>query len=373
MFKRSMFKRLSGSFLLAAFAGAAFAQSTFAQSNRWELGHPDAKLMIGIDLKGLRESAAGRAFSEQMKAQAPQTGPAAIGMGFLNQVDRIFISSPALPPVKMAEKAASGKTHAPAAAATNPPFLMMVEGTLPLQQLLAFLPGTSHRYHEVEIFRGSKANDASLAMLDMRTILVGDAKSVEGAIDRRGKALPVPSALLKRAEALASTHEIWIIASDSLSKFQPQGSDASNALASKIASQIKGLDMALSVRDGIELQLAVATENETVANQMAQMLSGQLSLAMLTQTADPWAADMAKRLHVDTEGAHVRVSFALTADEFAEQLRKSQTMMTARAGVGAHGADVQTSSEPAKPQPKPVPGKVKIYGLDEGVKEIQLH
>ena len=356
---------LTGTLLLAT--------SGFAQTNTWEFGHPDAKLMMGIDLKGLRESAAGKAVRDQWKAQPEQIGPAALAMGFLEQVDRIFISSPALQPVasRTAVKTTPGQRAVPQVAAkNNPPFLMAVEGSLPVQQLLAFLPGTSHRYHDVDIFRGTKTEDASIAALDARTILVGDEKSVESAIDRHGKGLAPASPLLKRAEALAANHEIWIIAEDSLSNFQPQGADGANPLAAKLASQIKGLDMGLSVRDGMQFELALATENEAVASQMAQMMSGPLSAMMLTQSGHPETAEMLKRLHVDTDSAHVRMSFALTADELAQQIKTAQASMAARAQAGTQ----PTAPRPmVRTQPKPAtPGKVKIYGLDEGVKEIQL-
>jgi hypothetical protein len=369
-----MFNRLSASLFVGTLALAASGQ---AQPNSWELGHPDAKLMIGIDLKGLRESAAGQAVREQWKAQPQQIGPAALAMGFLEQVDSIFISSPALSPAvsKTAPRVTPGKAAVKPAVATsnNPPFLVVVEGSLPVEQLLAFLPGTSHRYHEVNIFRGAKATDASIAALDARTIVLGDEKSVLGAIDRRGHAPAVASPLLKRAEALASTHEVWVIAADSLSKFQPQSADGANPLASQMASKIKGVDMGLSVRDGLQFEMSLAAEDAKVAEQMSQLVSSQLSLALLAQANNPQAAEMAKRLHVDADGTSVRMSFALSAEEFAQQVKTAQATMMARAQASAAAPAQETRPQPVKMQPKPTtPGKVRIYGLDEGVKEIQL-
>src|SRR5713226_6164230 len=205
--------------LLLAAVGAA------AQTNTWELGHPDAKLLVGIDLKSLRESAVGQSVRSQWNAQPQQIGPAALALGFLEQIDRIFISSPSLSssPIKTAGKTVGTAATKTTAANENPPFLLVVEGTLPLQQLLAFLPGTAHRYRDIDVYRGAKAGDANMAMLDARTIVLGDEKSVIAAIDRRGHTAPPASSILSRAKALASTHDIWIIAEGSLSKFQPAG------------------------------------------------------------------------------------------------------------------------------------------------------
>jgi hypothetical protein len=353
---------------MLAMASIGMAQTDPTQVNAWELAHPDAKLMIGIDLKSLRESAAGRALSAEWKAQPQQIGPAAVAMGFLQQVDRVFLSSPALGPSKPAPSKIAGKA---AATPVNPPFLMTVEGSLPVQQLLAFLPGTSHRYHEIDIFHGAKATDASIAALDAHTILLGDEKSVLAAIDRRSKTLPQPSPLLKRAQELAATHDVWIIADDSLSNFQPRGTDVSNPLASRLASQIKGLDMGLSVRDGLQFDLSLAAESEAAAAQLSQMFSAQLSLALLAQANNPQAAEMAKRLHIDAEGTHVRASFMLTAEEFAQQVKAMQAAMAARAQAAAQPAAAGRQPTPATPRPV-TPGKIRIYGLDEGVKEIPL-
>jgi hypothetical protein len=344
----------------------ARAAAGMAETNSWDLSHPNAKLLIGIDLKGLRESAPGQLFRAEMKGQPQQLGPAALTLGFMEQIDSVLISSPAL--------ASANKP----AATNNPPFLMVVEGTLPLQQILAFLPGTSHRYHDVEIFRGAKATDTSIAMLDTRTILIGDEKSVLAAIDRRGHPLATLSPLMKRAKALAAAHEIWVIAADSLSKFQPAAAGAASPLMTQIASQIKGLDMGLAVHDGFQVEMNVTTESEALATEMAQLLSTQITAVLQSQAvqspaASAQALEMVKKLHVETLGTDMRLSFALSSDEFAQQLRTAQAHMAERSSRTAAGSAGPVTTQQIKLQPKPAaPGKVKIYGLDEGVREIQL-
>ena len=77
---------------LIAFALAAMASAS-AQTNSWDLAQPDAKVMMGLNLKVLRESAMGEAFRAQMRSQQAQMGPAGMALGFLDQIDRVFISS----------------------------------------------------------------------------------------------------------------------------------------------------------------------------------------------------------------------------------------------------------------------------------------
>lgn len=379
-----MIARLGGASLVLALV---LAPGAWAQTDLWELGHPDAKLLMGIDLKGLRDSAAGQALRSQWNAQPQQLGPAGMAMGFLEQIDRVFISSPSLEP---SAGTVAGKTPGKTpgktlAAPANPPFLAVVEGTLPLQQLLAFLPGTAaHRYHDVDVYRGAKATDASIAMLDARTIVLGDEKSVLGAIDRRGRALPPASAILERAQALAATDQFWLIADTSLSRFEPKGAGIPNQVAEKIASEVKGMDVGMSVRDGFQFEMSLATESDATAAQLSKLLSAQITRAMASVPNNPQAEEMAKRLHVDTDGPRLRLSMAMTSEEVAQQVRGMQAAMAARAaapGAGNAGRQgtVRINGQPISPalvQPAPpqraAPGKVKIYGLDGGVREIQL-
>ena len=82
--------------------GLAAAVSVAAHTNAWELGRPDAKLLMGIDLKSLRESAVGQSIREQMKTQPASTGVQApfqvpfqaMALGLLEQLTGCFCLRP---------------------------------------------------------------------------------------------------------------------------------------------------------------------------------------------------------------------------------------------------------------------------------------
>ena len=323
-----------------------FAATAAAQTNAWELGHPDAKLLLGIDLKSIRESAAWQLFRDQAKTQPPASGMQAIGMGILEQVNHIFVSSPA---------------NSTANAKTNPPFLLAVEGKFPIDQLKPFLQSAPRRFGTADIYRLSKTDSTTLAVMD-GLLLLGDENSVLSAIDRRGHALLPASKLLVRAKALASTNDFWVIADESLSKFRP-ASATSNPLATQFASQIKGLDFGLAVREGFQFELSLATENDAAASQMAQMFATQIQLGLASEPNTPQAAEMVQKLKIDSLGNRVRVSLALSNEELAALLQAEQT---ARMQVAA--AAPQTPRPAARPAK---PGKIVIYGLDDGPREIQ--
>lgn len=332
------------------------AASASAQTNAWDLGHPDAKLMLGINLKNLRESALGQAFRSQMGAQTPQLGPAGMALGFLEQIDRVFLSSPAI-------SSPRSKTAATAAPRENPPFLVIVEGMLPVQQLMAFLPGSLQRYRSVDVFRGAKATDPSIAALDARTMVIGDEKSVLAAIDRRENPVPAASATLTRARELVSTHDFWMLATDDLSKFQP----ANTTFPSALAGEVKGIDIGMAVHDGFQFEMSMTMASETAAAQLMQLVSAQIALA---QAQNPDVVEAVRKLQLGSQGNQIRASISLRKEEFEQQLRNFQA---ARANAGrSSGAPLVPPARPRAPQPPAQPGKIKIYGLDEGVREIPL-
>jgi len=345
---------------------AVAAVSVTAQTNSWELSQPGAKLLMGIDVKSLRESAVGQSIREQMNkipagasgVQSPLQGPMqAMALGFLDQIDRVYASSPG-----------SLTAVGTAGAKNKPPFLLVVEGSFPMGELQPFLKGTPRRYRDADVYRLNPTDVTTVAFIkgaaDSSTLLLGDEKSVLAAIGRRGGALVPASALLKRAQALAATHDFWLIADGPLAGFQPTGTAAGNPLAAQIAAQVKGLDMGLALRDGFQLEVGVAAENDAAAAQMTQLLSTQIQLALLAQPKSPETAEIANKLHISAEGNRMQLSLALTKDEFGQQLLAAQAARM-QAGTTSPVQPVPATSHPAKP------GQITIYGLDGGPRVIQ--
>jgi hypothetical protein len=354
------------------------AVSVTAQTNPWALSQPGAKLLMGVDVKSLRESAVGQAIREQMNkvppsangVQSPLQGPMqAMAAGLLDQVDRVFVSSSGGPPAVFA---ASTKNKAP--------FLLAVEGRFPMGELQPFLKGkTARRYRDADVYRLNPTDVTTFGFIkgaaDSSTLLLGDEASVLAAIDRRGGALVPASALLRRAQTLAATHDFWLITDGPLTGFEPTAAAATNVLAAQLAAQVKSLDMGLALRDGFQLEVSVAVESEAVAAQMTQLLSTQIQTALVAQANDPQAAEIARKLHIAAEGNRMQVSIAMTKDEFVQQLLAAQAAQLRAAQAARAQAATASSSRPTPPpvrQSKPAnPGQMTIYGLAGGPRVIQ--
>lgn len=346
---------------------AAAAVSASAQTNSWELSQPGAKLLMGVDVKSLRESAVGKSIREQMSktqpangAQSPLQGPMqAMAAGLVDQVDRVFVSSSGGPPAVFA---ANGKNKAP--------FVLVVEGRFPMAELQPFLKGkTPRRYRDADVYRLNPTDVTTFAFIkgegDSSTLLLGDEPSVLAAIGRRNGALVPASALLKRAQTLASTHDFWLISDGPLTGFEPTAAARTNVLAAQLAAQVKSLDIGLALRDGFQLEVSVAADNDAVAAQMTQLLTAQIQGALAAQANQQGMAEIAHKLQIAAEGNRMQLSLALTKDEFVQQLQAAQ----------AARAQATATSQPtprAARQPKPAnSGQVTIYGLDGGPRVVQ--
>jgi hypothetical protein len=307
----------------------------------WELGHSDATVLLGADISSFRASQVGQSFNSQMQ-QVQQAGPMMFpftGFQVLGDIDKIFLSSPG-------NKTAGSKE--------NPPFLLVLEGTFPEDHLRLFRSGPVHLYRAIKIYGPSKSTNPSLAIPDEHTILVGDEKSIRDAIDRHGRKTEAPSPLLERAAALAAKNDMWLIARDAISNLQPAG-----VPVSPMAAEVEGVEAGVSARDGFVFDLSIDTKTEAAARQLAQLLSTQMETALATKLDREQSAILMRSFRISSEGNRAALNFSLSKDELEQQMRKMQS------SPGAF-----TSPSPAPAPKSNTPRTVKIYGLDEGVREI---
>jgi hypothetical protein len=329
---------------------------TQANATPWELADPNAKVLIGIDVRGLRESDIGKSISAQMDREtATPPIPFKIpGIELLSDIDSVFISSTGELPAK---KPAAPKT----AASNTPPFLLVASGTFPDDHLRSLLAGKHPSYKAFNIY--GSANGANIAVLDEHTIVFGDTKSIRAAIDRRGlKTVAAVTPVFERAKELAATNDFWMVAKDTASSLKQATG------ANPFTSEIDGLEVGAQLREGLDLDLNLATKTEAAAGMFAQLLSAQIQSAIATKADDPAVAELVKKLQVGSQGNRMTVHLALTQEEMEHSMKVAQA---ARANAGVR----QTATAAPKPQAPPVPAgprKVRIYGLDEGVREITL-
>ena len=108
-----------------------------------------------------------------------------------------------------------------------------------------------------------------------------------------------------------------------------------------------------------------AAKTEAAAQQLAQLLSTQMETALATKLDREQSAILMRSFRINSEGNRMALNFSLSKEEVEQRMREMQT---------SPRAFTSPSPSPA-PAPAPksnTPRTVKIYGLDEGVREIPL-
>jgi hypothetical protein len=325
-----------------------------ARPSKWTLlplAHPDAKLLLGIDWRRVKESPLGPAILKQVQ----QGGHPLLGfLESIENVDRLIVSSPG------------------SAGAAKAPLLVIGEGRFALPKIRAMAKSdgaVSRKYNDVELLVPPNATNADLhfALVDGATILCGDGTSVKGAIDRwlRAEGAEDRNPLFFRATTLASTQEIWAVVTE------PSTSLSSLGIGnSPIAEQIKNLELGLLLGQTLSATLWINTVSEEAADTLSTGLPALLQLAALQYSNQPSLAQLARRLKVINDKGFVKMAVTIDSKLFEQsmtELRAAATPPPTRAMAAP-----STTPQPAITAPPAPSGPrvVRIVGMDDGVKEI---
>jgi hypothetical protein len=388
------------------------ATGAYAADAAWELAPSDAKFMVGVDVRGIRSSSLADSMTEQMRSQMKTQMQMPLAMfplpisELLQDIDSIFVAAngdmaaPARttggkvdstitpnaapgPSPKSAPNA--GPKAAPQATAkatpnTNPAFLVAVTGTFPDEHLRPLLTGPHPSYKGINVYRGTGQNTLCFAVLNEHTLLLGDEKSIYRAIDRHSVGAKAVGPLFARARELAATNDIWMLARDESGALQK-----ATGPGAIFASELQGFEFGLALRDGMNMDFNLATKTEADAQAMSQLFLSQMQTAVAPKMDPQMAEQFWKKVKVGADGPRMRVQIALTKEELAANIRTMQEHKpgdaASRFAVRSPSVEPGTASAPMFPaqpvatiQPvaPPKPRVIKIYGLDDGVREVNL-
>jgi len=319
----------------------------------WRFIQPNAKAIISIDWKHVRQSHVGTMLREKWV----DTNATIPGVEFLNDVDRFLISS--------------GGSDA-GNEASEPPVLIVVRGHFDLpsvRKLLLTHGAKAQAFNSVQVYRpqGKNSKDMAFVLLDPQTIIIGDARSVFAAVDR----IAVPgsaadaSPVLARATVMDATYEVWALittpgalANDRLMGLLSGGEVGSNALSYEVG---------FSFRNGLIADASVQFESDSAAKRLASELHKMLKMAIKDKMGEPAMLDLEKKLKFTAEGNMVKIAMRVTQQELENNAQiYAATHKQPAPALAEVRAVVKAASEPAKP----VKRVIRIEGLDEGTREI---
>jgi len=312
---------LISSFLIGS---AVFAQApvTPVQTQDWRFAHPGATLVGGFRLKAVLNSPLMSTLITEATTKDPSTGMM-VGLvrSAVGGVTEVRFS---------VRDMGKGK---------DPDVLALITGQLDESMVAAVAK-----------------DKAGVHRIDANTLLVGEGQSLEDAVARMGKpATGLQARALDRSKALAD-HDLWIAGT------LPEIPNMSIPML----DTLRGLALGISLQSDLRIEVALDMETAKTAEDL-------VSLVRLSQKQQP---GLGAALQSEVDGSTARFRFEMPGDQLIQAFKQGMDQgggaQSPLAGLLGQSLPTFKSTTPAPAaQPKPKQGTIKIYGLDEGTREIQ--
>ncbi len=304
---------------------ATFAQVPAQPSQDWRFAHPGATLVGGFRVKAVLDSPLVNTLITQATAKDPSAG-AMVGMmrSAIGGVTEIRFSV-----LDMGK----GK---------DPDVLALVTGVVDDAMAGAMTQGktTVHR-------------------IDAHTLLLGEGQSLDEAVARLSKpATGLQARALDRSKALAN-HDFWLAGT------LPQVPN----MTIPMLDSLRGLALGISIQSDLNVEVALDMNS-------AKMAEDLVSSARRSQAQQP---GLGAALQSEVDGSTARFRFAMPGDQLIQAVQQgmanggAQSPLSSLLGssLGSGALPTFKSSAPTPDAPADPKGTIKIYGLDEGTREIK--
>lgn len=311
-------------FALAMLVGAGILGAepqSASLPTHWRYSHPEAKVLMGIDVRGVLNSPLGQKLMQEIKSIGGKWTSNATNeeMELLQGIERVFLSAPAQ----------SGDSSG----AMQRAAVVALQGTFDPSRLRRMLSarGKRQNYKGVELWSESKVSvggaGAQLAMVSPQLLLIGDTASLRAAIDNHASADPSRAydPIFLRATEMAPLYEVWFVGNT------PPGQLAGTAAASAgpfaAFQNVESFEAGISIKQGMQLQFNLNTPTPAEASKIAQGLAGMMMFATAAQADTPELGEFLKRVKFGSAGAQVQVSAAWSQAELESGVRQMQARL----------------------------------------------
>ena len=356
----------------------------------WRYSHPDAKILVGLDLRGIMNSPLGQKLFHDVKSVTQKWTSAASqdDVALLQGIDRVFLSAPAQASLMQPS--------------LHKEMVVALQGTFDLVKLrrMVAAKGQKKLYKGIELWSepSAQAGKAAmvLALVSPQILLLGDPPSIKAAIDNHAAAGPEKAydPVFLRATELAPLYEIWFVGNIP-PKALAGGGEAAPSPFSGFDS-VESFEAGISVKQGMQLQFNLNAQSPAEASKMAQGLAGMMMFATASQSNSPELGEFLKRVKFGSAGAQVQVSAAWSQPELETGLKQLQaramkTVADPMASVPVRpaangaaewnvapqspGASTVANAEPSSPVETAQPAgplTVKILNAEGGNKELVI-
>ena len=320
--------------LLLSCSCLAMAQSPAPAD--WRFAQPDADIKMSVNLQAVMKSDGVAKAIERIKAQAKDnTAQVDMVAAMLRTVDRVSVSG--------IQRGSN-----------DVDVLAEVTGSFDPQIIAGFFPSTGA---------------AKVKVVAPHTILIGEGDTFAAALDR----LNGPP--VEDTSGLAQS-DIWIDAGASFLAKQQSGQQAPPML-----KDLRGVALGLTLSDAPVFDLVLTEADDAGAASLLQTVQAMTPLL----ASQPNTAALMKNLNLSQDGARLRLHLVVPPEVVAQIQQQAAAAASSSAGglppqlapllgvLGIGGNAANGQSKPAAgaaPAPPQNDGAVKIYGLDDGPKEV---
>ncbi len=306
---------MSSKLLLLAAVLAAGSLATAGELTPLQLAAPDAPILIGINVDGIRVAYQGSRYSglltPEYQAQYEQQSKSVRDMlGFdLSQLKEVVIG------VRPGPGAKSGQG------------LVILRGPFDPDHppaLLALMPNERSADQDVVLIvtKPGKGDPIAVAFLGRTMLVAGDPASVRAAISKWKSGVAEPSPWLTKAEGMNRTFHIWCLAHDLHSIMphdaaMPKGADAITGALQSLEEITLGMTLMPDFKASVEL--LAHTAKDAAALQAA--VSMGMAMAMM-QSVPQQTKDLLKGVHVAAQERTVRLSLTIPEAKLIEAARE---------------------------------------------------
>ncbi len=301
-----------------------------------DLAMPDAKVLMGVQVRRILASPFGESLQAQLGAQAPEMAQLIAATGFdpFGDLEEILIASP-------------GGNDAPSLLAVRGSFDPVVQSQRLRQsgRVLDVVDG-------IEVFTGLRSNKdgppQGWAFLDATTVIAGDLARLRDAIRNRHVAAALDPEIRREIGALSARYDVWVVAetpSDALAGRLPSG-DSPQAPQAMNLQSMRRFSGGLRFSPDMEIAAELLARSEKDAAELAgamRILAGLFQAQQAKQGGRP-GPNLLERLQISVDGGAVRLALTIPEAELREALER-------------HAARAATA--PARPSspPKVAPGR----------------
>jgi hypothetical protein len=304
---------------------------------------PEAKIISGANVSQFVTSPLGRFLLAQLQASEPDLRNFVLATGFdpLRDVTEVLMASAADPKEKRG--------------------VLLARGVFDPARIAAFArqSGTVvQSYNGVHVMMAKPKADPWIAFLDASTVVVGDARSVQGVIDHAASGPGPGPELIARVNHASGLYDFWVVSAVPASSFAdsmptPQ---MGGILQGDVMRGIVGTSGGIKFGPSILIAGEAVTRSEKEATALADVVRFFVGMAQMSAQKNPQAAAATaffQRLDLKTEGNVMRLALTVPEadlEKFIQQVQQKAKPRPASSGVVIRSSpkDMGTVTLPAK-------------------------